>query len=168
MTRAQSFEVFLQHFSQEKLPLTLSDENVSYFDRKNRPLSNDVIRQFIKQGDSTEDDEDHTEYIACNIIPDTKDIYAVVYWKGMLLEYDYILATFDKNGVLISKKVIAGVRSDGQNLKRSIATIDEDWIINIVAGEQVNDAEPYDPRRSQLMTMELMAHGEIIFSLQDD
>ncbi len=170
MTRVQSFKLFLKHFSKENLPLTLSDDNVSYFDRKNRPLGSDVIRQFILQKEEATDeyDEEFTEFIACNIIPDTKNFHAVVYWKGKLLEYDYIMATYDTNGVLISRKVIAGTRSDGQNIKRSVATIDKDWIINIIAGEQVNKDDQYDPRKSKLMTMELMANGEIIFSLQDD
>jgi len=103
----------------------------------------------------------------CSIIPDTKDFHAVVYWKGSLLSYDYIIATYTKNGVLINKKVIAGVRSDGINLKRSLATIDKDWIINVVVGEQSSDDDHYDPAHSQHMALELMATGEIIFSLQD-
>lgn len=169
MTRAQSFKIFLKHFSKEDLPITLSDDNVGYFDRKNQPLGSDVIRQFLLQGEKIEeDDEDLTEYIACNIIPDTKEFYAVVYWRGKLLEYDYILATYNKNGVIISKKVIAGVRSDGQSVKRSVATIDKDWIVHIVVGEHGDQQELYDPTQSQSMTMELMGNGEIIFGLQDE
>ena len=169
MTRAQSFKIFLKHFSKEKLPITFSDENIGYFDRKNTPLGADVIRQFLLQDESSteDDDEDLTEYIACIIIPDTKDFHAVVYWRGKLLEYDYILASYDKNGVLINRKVIAGLRSDGQSVKRSVATIDEDWIINIIVGEQDQQEELYDPLKSQPMAMELMGTGEIIFSLQD-
>ena len=83
-------------------------------------------------------------------------------------EYDYILASYDKNGVLINRKVIAGLRSDGQSVKRSVATIDEDWIINIIVGEQDQQEELYDPLKSQPMAMELMGTGEIIFSLQDE
>lgn len=168
MTRAQSFKVFLNHFSKETLPLTLSDENIGYFDRKNRPLSGDVIRQFIMQGSAEEDEEEMTEFIACNIIPDTKKFHAVVYWKGKLLEYDYIIATYDNNGVLLTKKVIAGLRSDGQSVKRSVATIDEDWIISIIAGEQNEKEELYNPKKSKIMTMELMANGEIIFALDQE
>jgi len=108
-----------------------------------------------------------TEYIACNQIPDTEKFHAVVYWRAKLLEYDYILATYDKNGVLINKKVIAGVRSDGKVVKRSIATIDEDWIIHVVAGEKDEKDDLYDPALSQSMTLELMASGDIIFGLQD-
>jgi len=169
MTRAQSFKIFLKHFSKEKLPITLSDENIGYFDRKNTPFGSDVIRQFLLQGETpNEEDEEFTEYIPCNIVPDTKEFHGVVYWKGTLLEYDYILATYNKNGVLINRKVIAGLRSDGQTVRRSIATIDEDWIINIIVGEQNQKEELYDPLKSQPMTMELMGNGEIIFSLQDE
>ena len=165
MTRAQAFKSFLKHFSKEKLPITLSDETVSYFDRKNTPFNQSVIRQFIKQGES--EDDELTEYVPCCIIPGTKDFHAVIYWRGMMLEYDFLLATFNKNGILINKKVIAGVRSDGKNVKRSVATIDEDWIISIVAGEQVGKETLYNPLKSQIMTMELMSNGEIIFSLQE-
>jgi len=168
MTRAQSFKIFLKYFSKEKLPLVLSDENIGYFDRKNPPLGSDVIRQFLLQGETpNEDEEEMTEYIACNQIPDTEKFHAVVYWRAKLLEYDYILATYDKNGVLINKKVIAGVRSDGKVVKRSIATIDEDWIIHVVAGEKDEKDDLYDPALSQSMTLELMANGDIIFGLQD-
>jgi len=169
MTRAQSFKIFLKHFAQEKLPITLSDENIGYFDRKNQPLGADVIRQFILQGEKVEEDEDEmTEYIACNKIPDTEEFHAVVYWKAKLLEYDFILATYNKNGVLINKKVIAGLRSDGQKVLRSVATIDEDWIIHIVVGEKDENVKLYDPALSQSMHMELLANGDIIFSLQNE
>lgn len=169
MTRAESFKIFLKHFSNEKLPVTLSDENVSYFDRKNKPLGPDMVRQFLLQGEKVdEDEEEMTEYIACNIIPDTKDFYAIVYWRGKLLEYDYILATYNKNGILINKKVISGLRSDGKTVRRSVARIDEDWIVHIVIGEQGKDEELYDPAMSQSMNMEVMGNGEIIFSLQDE
>ena len=165
MTRAQTFKNFLEHFANEQFPITLSDENISYFDRKNPPLSADVIRQFIKPGE--DEDDELTEYVACCLIPQTKNFYGVIYWRGMMLEYDYILATYNKNGMLISKKVIAGTRSDGKNVRRSVATIDEDWVINIVAGELIDNEELYDPLKSKMMTMEILANGEIIFSLQE-
>ncbi len=165
MTRTQAFKNFLNCFSKEKLPITLSDDNIGYFDRKNPPLNVDVIRQFIKPGEGQ--DDDLTEYVACCQIPGTETFHAIIYWRGMILEYDYILATYNKNGVLINKKIIAGVRSNGQNVLRSVATIDEDWIISIVAGELFNNEELYDPLKSKMMTMELLANGEIIFSLQE-
>lgn len=168
MTRSESFKHFLSCFSKEKFPITFSEENITYFSSKNKPLPAELIRRFIMQGEQeVHDDEDVTEYIACCIVPDTKDFHAVVYWRAELLKYDYLLATFDKNGVLISKKVISGIRSDGTNVQKSIAIMDEEWTIDIIAGEQSKNDELYDPLNSRPMAMELLANGEIIFSLQD-
>lgn len=167
MTRAESFKAFLSCFSKENLPITFSDENIIYFSQMNKSLDEDFIRRFIRQGEKESQDDEFTEYIACCKIPDTQDIHAIVYWKGGLLQYDYILATYDKNGVLIAKKVIAGIRSDGKVVVKSIATMDEDWIIHIIVGEQDRDEILYNAQNSQSMTMELMVNGEIIFSLQE-
>ena len=167
MTRAQAFKDFLGRYAKESLPVVLSDDNVAYFSNKNKPLSADLIRQFIKQGDNTVDDE-LTEYIACCIIPDTKDIHAVVYWKGGLLSYDYIMATYDKNGTLLHRKTLAGTRAEGQVVKQSVATIETDWTINVIVGAQVSGDRLYDPQNSRSMSLELMPNGEIIFSLQEE
>lgn len=167
MTRKLAFSLFLKHFSKEKLPIVLSDDNVAYFSSKNTPLAAESIRQFIKQGSKDEDDE-MTEYIACCIIPDTKDIHAVVYWKGGLLTYDYVMATYDKNGILLHKKTLAGTRVDDDIVYQSVATIEEDWSIHVVVGAQKSESRMYDPANSQNMTLELMPTGEIIFSLQEE
>lgn len=169
MTRAQSFAFFLEHFSIEDLPLILSDDNIGYFDTKNRVLSPDLIRRFILQGKKEEEEDDEfTEYIACCKIPDTEKFHGIVYWKGSMLSYDFILATYDKNGVLLHQKAIAGIRSDGKNVVKSVATIEADWIINIITGAQLGKEELYDPQKSQMMSMEIMANGEIIFSLNNE
>ena len=167
MTRLQAFQFYLKHFAKETLPIVLSDDNVAYFSNKNRPLSPDSIRQFIKQGDTIEDDE-LTEYVPCCILPDTKDIYAVVYWKGELMNYDYIMATYDTNGTLLHRKILAGTRVEGNVLKRSVATIESDWTIQVIAGAQMADDHLYDSSNSRSMSLELMPTGEIIFSLQNE
>ena len=166
MTRSQSFSSFLKHFSKEKLPVTLSEENTTYFSSANPPLSQDLIRRFIAQSNVEEDDE-YTEYIPCCKVPNTDKMHAIVYWKGGLLSYEFVLATFDKNGVLIDRKIIAGTKSDGKSIIRSVATIDENWIITVVVGQQDESQQFYDPSGSKNMTLELMASGEIIFSLDN-
>ncbi len=164
MNRGEAFEAFLSYFSEEPLPVTLSEENLPFFSSKNPVLPQNLIRKFLLFGDEP---DAYTEYVSCCKIPGTKDIHAVVYWRGKLLEYDFILQTYNQNGVPLYKKVIAGIRSDGSNVKHSVATIDEDWIIHIIAGEQVNTEFRYNPLKSQAMSMELLASGEIIFSLQE-
>ncbi len=164
MTRTQSFKDFVRHFSKEKLPVTLSEENIHYFDSKNPPLSQENIRRFIKPGE--EPDDEYTEYVPCCRIPDTGKIVALVYWRGKMLSYEFILCTYNLNGILIAKKVVAGVKSDGTAVQRSVATIDEDWIISIVVGSQQGNEADYDPKKSEHMSMEILSNGEIVFSLQ--
>lgn len=170
MTRAQSFKAFLSCFSKENLPLTFSDDLVAHFSQHNIALPPDLIRRFILQKPTEEDDEDADliEYVPCIKLPKTKDMHAVVYWKGGLLRHEYVLCTFDKNGVLIARKTIAGIISDGKTVTHSVATIDEDWIISIMVGHQSESDERYNPQNSQAMSMELMPNGEIIFSTQDN
>ena len=166
MTRSQSFSSFLKYFSKESLPVTLSEENVAYFSSSNPPLPQDLIRRFIMQNSEEEDDE-FTEYIPCCKIPKTDNMHAIVYWKGGLLSYEYVLATYNKNGILIDRKIIAGTKSDGKSIIKSIATIDDNWIITVVVGQQDQSQQLYDPSGSKNMTLELMATGEIIFSLEN-
>lgn len=151
----------------EKLPITLSQDNLPYFSTLNPPLSDALIRRFLLQGEAQPDLEDMTEFVPCCRIPETGKIHAVVYWKGMLLSYEFMLATFDANGVLLAKKVLAGIKSDGTKVKHAIATIDEDWVISIMSGVQSNESDLYDPANSFITSMELLANGEIIYSLQE-
>ena len=148
------------------MPVTLSDENITYFSSANPPLAQELIRRFIAQ-DTAEEDDEYTEYIPCCKIPNTDKMHAIVYWKGGLLSYEYVMATMDKNGVLIDRKVIAGTKSDGKSIIKSIATIDENWIITVVVGQQDQSQQLYDPSGSKNMTLELMASGEITFSLDN-
>lgn len=164
MSRQDSFNHYLSCFSKEEYPITLSEESVRYFSQHNKALPQDLIRRFITQQDDGDDDPEYTEYIACCRIPDTGDIHAVVYWKGSLMKYDYVLITYNKNGVVLHRKTIAGTRMDGNKILRSIATIDDDWIINIVVGGQSIEEKHYDPRKSHHLSMELLINGEIIIT----
>ena len=166
MTRRQSFSSFLKYFSKESLPVTLSEENVTYFSSTNPPLPPELIRRFIAQNVAEEDDE-YTEYIPCCRIPKTEKMHAIVYWKGGLLSYEYVLATFNSNGVLIDRKIIAGTKSDGKSIIQSIATIDENWIITVVVGQKDESQQLYDPSGSKNMILELTATGEITFSIDN-
>ena len=78
------------------------------------------------------------------------------------MNYQYVLTTFDKKGKLIDKSVIAGTYSDGKSLTKSVATIEEDWIIYIVSGQTAANASTYDPSTSNTFNLELLATGEII------
>ena len=152
------FEYFLEKFPEIELPVTLTDDSAMEFSQKNDPLPPQMIRQFIGNAD----DDEFTEYIACMRIPKTYDFHAIIYWKAALMHYQYVLATYTKKGELIDKSVIAGTYSDGKSLTKSVATIEEDWIIYIVSGQAAADAPTYDASTSNAFNLELLATGKII------
>jgi len=167
MKRSESFNLFLSSFPEEKLPVTFSSENVSYFSENNKPLRLELIQRFILQGTPADQEDEYTEYVACCRIPLNKEVHALVYWRGSLMHYAYYLCTFTKNGVLINREVIAGLTFDGKSVHHTVATIDEDLIIERISGAQDEQESLYDPVSSKAEAMEILPTGEIIFSLQE-
>ena len=80
------------------------------------------------------------------------------------MRYDFVLVTLDKNGELINKKSIASTLVNDNIIKKSIASIEPDLIINIIAGQTL-DGEEYDASMSKAFAMEILPTGEIIFAL---
>lgn len=155
-----SFAQFLEQFPTVELPISLGDQSHLDFSRHNDPLPLPMITAFLQPIEATEDDE-YTEYIACFKIPDTYDFHAIVYWKAELLNYTYTLATFSKQGDLISKRVIAGTFANGEIITQSITTIDDDWMIYILSGQNKGAAN-YDPTSSKKVDLELLPDGLIV------
>ncbi|MEN0003162.1 MAG: hypothetical protein AAF798_03425 [Bacteroidota bacterium] len=157
------FPHFLSLFPEIELPITLGTDSHFVFSKKNDPLPALAIQQYLLPTELEEVD-DMTEFVPCFRLSNTYDIHAVVYWKAGLLNYQYILLTFTKQGVAIDKKVIAGTFSDGELLTQSVATIDEDWTIHVVSGQQGIDIDDYDASSSRAFQLELLPEGNIIES----
>lgn len=157
-----SFSQFLKLFPVVELPITLSAESHHTFSKENKPFPQIAIQEFLIPLESEEPD-DLTEFIPCFRIPKTGPFHAIVYWKASLMTYEYILVSFNKQGLLIDKKIIAGTKAHGEALAKSVATITEDWEIFMVGG--VTDSEDdsnYDPTSSQSLSLELLPTGQII------
>lgn len=153
------FSDFLRVFPEVKLPVVLSDESTLEFSRQNKPLSQGLIQTFIQPLEDHLPDE-LTEYIACFKIPDTKDFHALVYWRGSLMDYQYVMVTFDLRGEMIDRQVLAGTYSDGLTLTHSVATIEPDWNIVVVSGQNESDSH-FDPTSSTARALELLPEGYI-------
>ena len=157
---AITFEHFLNKFPKVELPVTLRDDSHHDFSTHNEPLSDVLIQQFIRHYEAT-DPDDLTEYIACFQLPiEKKDFKAIVYWKAGLLNYDYVLATYDKKGIMIDKKAIAGTKVVGNAVKLIVAFIKEDLSINIVEGLE-SQGESYDADTSKVRRFEILENGRI-------
>ncbi len=157
---AITFEHFLKNFPEVELPVTLRDDSHHDFSRHNEPLSDVMIQQFIAHYEPS-DPDDLTEYIACFQLPtENKNFRALIYWKAGLLNYDYVLATYDKKGIMIDKKAIAGTKVVGNAVKLIVAFIKEDLSIHLVEGLE-NQGEDYIADTSKARRFEILESGRI-------
>lgn len=156
-----SFSHFIDKFPEVTLPITLAEEAHHAFSQQNDPLQPQIIEQFILPLEGQPMD-DFTEFVPCMRIPETHDFHAIIYWRAMLMSYQYTLATFNKKGELIDKQVIAGTFSHGDTLITSVATIEDDWMIYIVSGQsQASGSKEFDPAQSTATRLALLPDGKI-------
>lgn len=155
------FENFLSRFPIVKPPFTIGEDSHHTFSKKNDPLQQLMINQFILPHEGGIQDE-YTEYVPCIKIPDTYQFHAVIYWKAGLMDYQYVLITLTDKGELIDKRIIAGTFSDGQTLTTSVATMDEDWVIAVASGQANTSSSQYDASSSRAYKLELIPDGTIV------
>lgn len=144
------------------MPVTLTDESVDVINASNDPLPASLTAAFIQVWEGGEEADEFTEYMPCFRFKPNKDIMAMVYWKASLMRYEFILVTLDEKHRLISRKPICGTLIEGDIIKKSVARIDEEFIIHIAAGAHHADVE-YMAQQSQSFAMEIIANGEIAF-----
>jgi len=159
-------EDLLGFFPDVELPIDITEDLVMTAETVNKVLPTSIVEKYIVDWEKEEEFDEFTEFVPILKIKETEEFHAIIYWKGGLMRYEYILITLDKLGNLISRKPIASTISDGVTVKKSVSRIDEDLIIHIMAGENLADGK-YDPSNSQAFNMEIMHTGDIIFSLGD-
>lgn len=155
---------FLSFFPELELPITLTEESSLTFSMNNKTLPFEALATFILPQEDEHDDL--TEYVPCFRLKDTPGIHAIVYWKAGVLNYEYKMLTLESDGKYIDHKVIAGTISNGESIIRTVSTIDEDWIIHSVVGEEKINTKTINTS-SEAFNLELLATGEIIFSLNE-
>lgn len=163
-----TLDELLSFFPVVEAPITFSEDLVTTFDNVNKVLPKEIIEEFIIPWEAETEIDEYTEFIPCVQLANTDEFHALVYWKGSLMKYEYVLVTLMKNGDLITRKPISSIVVDGDVVKRSIARIDEEFIIHIMAGANAGDELDYNPEHSRAFNMEIMPTGDIIFSLGDD
>jgi len=167
-TAAITTSELLAFFPEVDLPIIFSEETVQVFSQENNPLPNAMIQTLFVEWEGELDE--FTEYIPCALIDSNEDYHAMVYWKGGLLKYEFVLVTIDTRSEvakLISRKVISSTVTEGQFIKKSVASIDSDFIIHVMAGANTIDGD-YNANQSQAFTMEIQTTGDIMFSFVDE
>ncbi|GAB4256004.1 MAG: hypothetical protein Kow0027_22980 [Saprospiraceae bacterium] len=154
------FKQFISIFPEVKLPVNIKEESVHALSQENKALPERLVNEFILPYE--EDVDELTEFVPCFRIAGIKDFHALVYWKATVMNYQYVLATFTKSGLLIDRAVIAGTFSDGKVITRSFARLDDDWTITIVSGQLEGSEENYDASSSRTIEMDLLPDGKIV------
>src|SRR5690606_4628460 len=131
----------VQFFPESELPVMLSEDQVKEFSDFNAPFPQKFIEEILMAWEK--DVDEFTEFIPCFHLPVQENYVGVVYWKGGLMKYEYILLTLDKKGHVIQRRPIASTHAEGNQIKQSAAYIDEEMNITILAGQNP-DGDLYD------------------------
>lgn len=141
--KKEGFSTLITKFPKAKLPMRLTPDAYREFEKTNKPLSVDTITRFLV--DEGEAIDEFTEFIPCCRLPDTPKFYGLVYWQAGLMEYHYVLITFDKKGQVINKKRIAGTIPDNNSFKVVVATITSSSKIEAKEGSSAQNSKKLTP-----------------------
>lgn len=139
-------------------PLKLSGEIASTFSSENPPIPGTLIEKYFT---NWEHFDEFTEIVPCFRLETKADHHLLVYWKGSLMSYEYIILSLSKEGLVISKKIIAGTLSNNQTIKESVAYIDQDYFIYTMVGESDINSKDYNPGNSSSFRFEICPDGSI-------
>jgi len=156
------FHDFLAKFPPVPMPVTLGEDTHHTFGTENEPLSDELISQFIHPTESVAADDDFTEYVPCFSIDNTDQFIGLVWWKAELLNYEYVLATFNDKGELIGRSVIAGTTIKDGVVTRAVAVINEEWEIMVGEGTSPDGNQIFDPTTSRTRHLEILINGQIV------
>ncbi len=156
------FHDFLAKFPPVPMPVTLGEDTHHTFGTENDPLSDELISQFIHPTESVAADDEFTEYLPCFSIDGTDQFIGLVWWKAELLNYEYVLATFNEKGELIGRSVIAGTTIKDGVVTRAVAIINEEWEITVGEGTSPDGDQVFDPTTSKTRHLEILINGQIV------
>ncbi len=162
MPRQLRFPDFVAKFPPVAMPVTLGEDTHHTFSTENEPLSDEMIAQFIHPTEKVVQDDPYTEYVPCFAIDNTAEFIALVWWKAELMNYEYVLATFNLKGELIGSQVIAQTKVEDGNIYRAVATITGEHEIIIAEGLSAGSDDSFDPSTSRMRELEISESGEIV------
>ena len=167
MTRkiSRSLNELLDYFPKVEPPITLTAEDAVQFSSSNKPIPSHLIAKFHSKWDEI---DEYTELVPCFSLDVDQNFFTIVYWKGSLLSYEFILVTLDFEGEIISKKVIAGTLSNNQTIIQSVANIDENYLVYSMVGQDVVDSTSYQAKNSVAFTFEILPDGSILSEKEEN
>ncbi len=160
-----NFTEFIEFFPPLELPASLLPD-IGKIPTDALPLPGILLDTFILPFEGEEVDE-FTEYIPYGRIEGTRQFEGIIYWKAGVMQYEFILATFTKDGLPISHAIIGGMRSEDKTILHSVAVIHEDLSITIAEGTAATDASDF-LRQSNTYQMRIESSGIINYDLNEE
>lgn len=161
MSNVKVFSKFIDLFQTIPFPVNLHQDAHHDFSKQDKGIKPELLNAFVIPHIGQHDDE-LTEYVPCFRLKAQKNFIAIVLWRAALLEYEYYVMTYNNAGDLIHHQVIAGMKSDGENIITRIAMIDNESVIHMVEGIVENEnALDYDPSITREFTFEITPDGYI-------
>lgn len=128
--RREDLNQLMHYFPEITLPVTLTFETHKAFSSQNKALPESLMEMFLDTWEGSERD-DYTEYIPgfrCSIMQFT----GILYWKGELLHYAYVLVLLDAKGRFIDRLELAETDAEGETIRQGAAVIQADGHIFMV------------------------------------
>jgi len=160
--KSEQYNHLIRCFPEVELPQIISKDYILDYSRHNPTINGLLLEEYFYKWDQEIDE--YVEFIPCFRFKFEK-LDCIVYHKSSLLKYEFYLVTLDDSENLISRKIIAGMISNGKETIQSAATITPDHCIHI-AGAYVKDGLFVGNDSSQNY-MEIMPDGKII-SIKDE
>jgi len=159
------FAEFIDFFPPLEPPFSLLPD-ISQIPYTPVPLPSVLLDAFILPFEGEETDE-FTEYIPYARIAGKHDYHALVYWKAGVMQYEFILATYSKDGKLLSHAIIGGIRSDDNGILHSVAVINKDMSITIAEGVAAEN-DNYDLDQTNTYQMSIQPTGQITYGINEE
>jgi hypothetical protein len=153
------FEDFLKLFPPVELPLSITSDTQRMISEVQEPMSAAWMANFVL--DEGEIDE-YTEFMPCFSIPNTDGFFAIIYWQASLEGNAYFVATFNKAGILIDHRLIAGSLYLEDGMTQLVCTIGADWSISRVEGKLGTKGEIIKNENPEMTYLQVTLDGEII------
>jgi hypothetical protein len=166
-TNSKSFRNLLKCFPEINLPISLSSDEHLVFSRENKPIPQMLVEAYLTDDPETGLGE-FEEYVACFRLPRSEQFVGLVYWKADLMEYQYILRTFDNRGEVIATQLIAGTKSNGETILRRVASFDEEGMILVAEGVAQADDRHYNAEETRNYEMEILPTGDILQMMNEN
>ncbi len=155
------FESFVEGLEELELPLVLSRELQADISRSKEPMPSDFVKQYLTELSHSWDE--FTELIPVGKISIKKEFTAIIFWKASLMNYEFIIYSFNKKGNVVDWETLASTSIEGDQIKEEVAIIEDDLLIfKAVSSLNAGEALVSNADESKRSTHMIKENGKIV------